>query len=222
MPHRFKAILFDLDGTIIDSAADLQATMNTVLTQENRRAISLDEMKACTGDGLQVMLEKAMRLTGQPVDAAQISALMPRFLSIYEGIVAKPDCIYPGMLEFIHDEYTGGTKLAIVTNKHEAATRRILKQLQLDKYFDLVIGGDTLEQRKPHPLPVLHTLRILSVAQDDAVMIGDSPNDAYSATGAGIPSIILRYGYNHDWPDDLKPTAYANHVKECRVALQLI
>ncbi|MBY0428488.1 MAG: HAD-IA family hydrolase [Alphaproteobacteria bacterium] len=222
MPHRFKAILFDLDGTIIDSAGDLQTTMNVILGQENRRPISLDEMKACTGDGLQMMLDKAMRLTGQPADAAMIAQLMPRFLSVYEGIEAKPECIYPHMAEFLQDEYMSGTKMAVVTNKHEAAARRILKQVALDKFFDVVIGGDTLSQRKPHPMPVLHALRELKISQDDAVMIGDSPNDALSARDAGVPSIILRYGYNHDWPANLKPSAYANHVEECRVALQLI
>ena len=222
MPHRFKAILFDLDGTIIDSADDLQATMNVILGQENRRPISLDEMKACTGDGLQTMLEKAMRLTGNPVDSAHIEHLMPRFLSVYEGVEAKPECIYPDMLEFIRAEHAQGTKLAVITNKHEAAARRIMKQLNLAKYFDVILGGDSLPQRKPHPLPILHTLHELNVAQDDAVMIGDSPNDALSARDAGISSIILRYGYNHDWPEGLQPTAYANHVQECRVALQLI
>ena len=222
MPHRFKAILFDLDGTIIDSAGDLQTTMNLILGQENRRQISLDEMKACTGDGLQMMLDKAYRLTGSPIDAADIAALMPRFLSVYEGIEAKPECIYPDMAEFLRTEFVGGTKMAVITNKHEGAARRILKQVKLDKFFEVVIGGDTLPQRKPHPMPILHALHELKISQDDAVMIGDSPNDALSAQDAGIPSIILRYGYNHDWPDGLKPTAYANHVQECRVALQLI
>lgn len=222
MPHRFKAILFDLDGTIIDSAGDLQTTMNVILGQENRRPISLDEMKACTGDGLQMMLDKAYRLTGAPADATAIASLMPRFLSVYEGVEAKPECIYPDMAEFLHNEHATGTKMAVITNKHEAAAQRILKQVSLDKYFDVVIGGDSLPQRKPHPLPILHTLHEFGISQDDAVMIGDSPNDALAAQAAGIPSIILRYGYNHDWPADLKPTAYANHVRECRVALQLI
>ncbi len=222
MPHRFKAILFDLDGTVIDSAGDLQATMNVILAQENRRPVSLDEMKGCTGDGLQAMLDKAWRLTGTPADANTIAQFMPRFLSVYEGIVAKPECIYPDMLDFIRSEHHAGTKLAIVTNKHEAAAKRILKQLELADYFDLILGGDSLSERKPHPLPLLHTLRHLAVAQDDAVMIGDSPNDSLAAQGAGIPSIILRYGYNLDWPVHLQPTAFANHVQECRVALQLI
>ena len=222
MPHRFKAILFDLDGTVIDSAGDLQATMNVILAQENRRPVSLDEMKGCTGDGLQAMLDKAMRLTGTPADATAIAQFMPRFLSVYEGVVAKPECIYPDMLNFIRSEHSVGTKLAIVTNKHEAAAKRILQQLELANYFDLILGGDSLAERKPHPLPILHTLRHLAVAQDDAVMIGDSPNDLLAAHGAGIPSIILRYGYQLDWPVDLQPSAFANHVQECRVALQLI
>lgn len=222
MPHRFKAILFDLDGTIIDSAPDLCATMNVLLGQENRRQIEVDEMKACTGDGLQVMLEKAWRLTGVPVSADALPQLMPRFLSIYEEIVAKPECIYPGMLEFIQAECAAGTKLVVVTNKHEAATRRILKQLSLTQYFQLIIGGDTLRERKPHPLPILHALREINIGADDAVMIGDSPNDLLSAHGAGIPCIILSYGYSHSWPEDSKPDAIANHVEECRVALHIL
>ncbi|MDX1922235.1 MAG: HAD-IA family hydrolase [Alphaproteobacteria bacterium] len=226
MPHRFKAILFDLDGTIIDSAPDLCATMNILLAEENRRQIKLDEMKSCTGDGLKVMLEKAWRLTTdngvEPLTPDRVPALMQRFLKIYEGIIAKPECIYPGMLEFLQTEFENGTKLAVVTNKHEAAARRILAQLKLADYFHIVIGGDTLRERKPHPMPILHVLHEFKIANDDAVMIGDSPNDALSARDAGIPSIILTYGYNHDWPADLKPAAYAIHVHDCRLALQLI
>ncbi len=223
MPHRFKAILFDLDGTIIDSAPDLCATMNILLGQENRRPIKLDEMKSCTGDGLKVMLEKAWRLTGElPLPPDALPAMTARFLKIYEGIVAMPECIYPGMLDFLKTEFANGTKLGVVTNKHEAAARRILTQLNLAAFFHIIIGGDTLRERKPHPMPILHALHELNIANDDAVMIGDSPNDALSAHEAGIPSVILSYGYSHDWPAHLKPNAIANHVDDCRVALHIL
>jgi phosphoglycolate phosphatase len=222
MAHRFKAILFDLDGTLIDSAPDLQTTANILLAQENRRPLTLDEMKNCTGDGLHAMLEKAFRLTGTPYENGAIQRLIPLYLKIYEGIIAQPSCIYPGIFDFLQRESVLATRMAVVTNKHEAAARRILGQVKMDHFFTHIIGGDTLQTRKPHPRPVLEALHRLGISSQDAVMIGDSPNDAIAARDAGIPCIIMRYGYTHEWPDDLKPAAYANHTNECDIALQLI
>lgn len=222
MPHRFKALLFDLDGTIIDSVDDLCATANTLLTRLGRRPLTRDEMKVCTGDGLKAMLDKALRLTGPACAENDVVALMPEFLALYAEILPSPSCIFPGMMDFLAQEKTRGTRLAVVTNKHEAATHRLLKQLDLAEYFSVVIGGDTLAERKPHPLPLLHALRKLDVNRDDAAMIGDSQNDALAANSAGIPCVILRYGYGGEWPQDVKPDAFANDVAQCTIALQLL
>jgi phosphoglycolate phosphatase len=222
MPHRFKAILFDLDGTLIDSAYDLHATMNVVLREEGRRTIDLQDMKAATGDGLRVMLDKAWNLTGEPLTEAARDRLMPRFLEIYAATIPQLSCIFPGTLPFLEQQKRQGVKMAVCTNKHERISKHILKHLGLEPYFGACIGGDTLAERKPHPLPLQHALKILNVAPEDAVMIGDSPNDLWAATAAGLPCVMAEYGYTAGWPKDLVAAANLKTMESCEIVLEKI
>jgi phosphoglycolate phosphatase len=214
MKHRFKALLFDLDGTLIDSLPDLQATLNTLLRQEGRRELTSEEVMRATGDGLEAQLERGFAATGMALTREQVAALIPRWLAIYAEIVPQPSCIYPGMLDFLQNQKQAGIRMAVCTNKRESASVRILQQLDLDGYFSAVIGGDTLPERKPHPLPLLHALEKLGVGAKDAVMIGDGPNDCMAAAAAGIPCIIVRYGHAASWPGDLVPVAFIDHPNE--------
>jgi phosphoglycolate phosphatase len=219
MAHRFKAILFDLDGTLIDSVHDLCATMNSLLAGMGRRPVSVAEMKDCTGDGLKVMLDKAFRLTGAPIEPAQIEPGMKRFLEIYEQVIPRPTCIFPGIMDFLRRQKDAGVKMAVVTNKHESASRRLLRQLELTQYFSSVIGGDSCAERKPHPLPLLTALEQIGEKPDHAVMIGDSPNDVLAARAAGIAVLAINSGYTRNWPDDIQPHAWCGGAEEWQKAL---
>jgi phosphoglycolate phosphatase len=150
-PPRFDAVLLDLDGTLIDSARDLTEALNRLLAEQGLRAVDLDETRAMIGDGARVLLERALARTGG--DAGTASDLLPRFLEIYGADASRHTRPYPGVVETLDGLKAAGLRLAVVTNKPEAATRSILADLALDRFMEAVVGGDTLPQRKPHPAP---------------------------------------------------------------------
>lgn len=214
--HRFKALLFDLDGTLINSAPDLQRAINAALATIKARPLTIDETHACLGDGLAVMLEKALRLTG--VTGHTVEEMMPTYTSIYAGIRAEPSCIYPGVREWLAEEKQRGTHLALCTNKNEKPARRILGDLDLVSFFDVILGGDSLPQHKPDPAQLIHALQAFAVKPADALMIGDSINDALAAQALGIPCLILKHGYGLPGLAEL-PVVFADNVADGRIQL---
>lgn len=220
-PHRFKAILFDLDGTLIDSAIDLRKVTNATLAGLGARALSLAEMKICLGDGLQRMLEKAFELAGHKTSATDFEKAMADFTARYAAQKSSPSIIYPGAVDFLKSQKQLGVRLGLCTNKYESATQRILTELDLLHFFDVIVGGNTLVELKPHPLPLLHALEKCATSPSDAVMIGDSTNDLLAAHAANMPCVILRHGYGHNLPATV-PTTFANDIADCAVKLALL
>ncbi len=190
-----KAIIFDLDGTLVDSARDLQDATNALLAEEGLRRITLDEVKSMIGDGAAKLVERAIVATGG--DAARLPELVARFLKIYEANASCHTEAYPGVPQTLESLRRLGLPLAVVTNKPYAATIDILEALALRGFFDAVIGGDTLPERKPHPAPVLLALQRLGVKPADALMIGDNYHDVQAARAAGVRACAVTYGYSH-------------------------
>lgn len=190
-----KAIIFDLDGTLVDSARDLQDATNTLLAEEGLRPISLDEVKSMIGDGAAKLVERAVAATGG--DGARLPELVPRFLKIYEGNASRHTQAYPGVPDTLKGLRGLGLTLAVVTNKPYAATMEILEALGLCGYFSAVVGGDTLPERKPHPAPLLLALEQLGVEPAAALMVGDNYHDVQAARTAGIRAFAVTYGYSH-------------------------
>jgi phosphoglycolate phosphatase len=198
-PPRFDAVLLDLDGTLIDSARDLMEAMNATLAEQGLRNVDLDETRAMIGDGARVLLERALGRTGG--DAGQAADLLPRFLEIYEAQASRHTRPYRGVVETLELLKAAGLRLAVVTNKPEAATRSILADLALDRFMEAVVGGDTLPQRKPHPAPLLEALTRLGVTPERAVMVGDNHHDVEAGHAAGLPVVAVAYGYAHGAPE---------------------
>ncbi|KAA2237467.1 phosphoglycolate phosphatase [Salinarimonas soli] len=199
-PQRFDAVLLDLDGTLIDSARDLMEALNRLLAEQGLRAVDLDETRAMIGDGARVLVERALARTGgAPDDAAR---LMPRFLAIYEADASRHTRPYPGVVETLERLKAAGLRLAVVTNKPEAATRAILEALALDRFMDAVVGGDTLAQRKPDPAPLREALRRLGIEAGRAAMVGDNHHDVEAGHAAGLPVVAVSYGYAHGAPGE--------------------
>jgi len=194
MSH-LKAIIFDLDGTLVDSARDLQDATNALLAEEGLRPISLDETKSMIGDGAAKLVERAVIATGG--DVTRLSEFVARFLTIYQANASRHTEAYPGVADTLAGLRRLGLSLAVVTNKPYAATMDILEALGLRGYFAAVIGGDTLPERKPHPAPILMALGELGVTPQAALMIGDNYHDVQAARAAGVRAFAVTYGYSH-------------------------
>jgi phosphoglycolate phosphatase len=192
---RLKAIIFDLDGTLVDSARDLQDATNVVLAEEGLRSVGLEEIKSMIGDGVAKLLERAVAATGG--DPKRLPVLLPHFLATYEANASRHTAAYAGVPETLAGLRRLGLKLALVTNKPAVATVEILDALGLRAFFEVVIGGDTLAERKPHPAPVLLALKGLGVGPEAAIMIGDNYHDVQAARGAGVRAFAVTYGYSH-------------------------
>ncbi|HEY8565461.1 MAG TPA: phosphoglycolate phosphatase [Beijerinckiaceae bacterium] len=214
------AVLLDLDGTLVDSARDLQEALNRLLAEEGLRSLDLSEVKGMIGDGVRKLLERALAAAGS--DPARVDALLPRYLALYEGAASHHTDVYPGVRDTLQELRGEGLHLAVVTNKPEAATRIVLEALGLDAFLDAVIGGDTLPQRKPDPAPLHEALRRLGVGPDRAVMVGDNHHDVNAARAAGVRAIVVGYGYAHGAPEGFGADGLIDAFAELPAALRAL
>ncbi|MBK8173810.1 MAG: phosphoglycolate phosphatase [Rhodospirillales bacterium] len=197
-------IVFDLDGTLIDSAPDLQAALNTMLTEAGRRPLLLDEVIAIVGDGAGVLVRRALAITGGLGAESETDRLLARFLAIYEAHAADLTYAYCGVEQTLAALRAAGFRLGICTNKPERMSCAILAKLGLDSYFSAVIGGDSVPgARKPDPRHLEAALVALGGAADQAVMVGDSINDVAAARSLGVPVIVRTGGYGAVPTEDL-------------------
>ncbi|MDX2028631.1 MAG: HAD-IA family hydrolase [Alphaproteobacteria bacterium] len=196
---RLQGLIFDLDGTLLDSAPDLRQALNQTLRAHKRRDLTLDEVKHMVGDGMLPLLSRAFAATGGPISDAEAYLRFQEFLLHYRDQKPDPAQIYPGGKETLEHYHKAGVKLGICTNKHEASTIRLLEELNLKHYFTFIAGGDTFLVHKPHPDHVRGVIEGLSVPVANCVMIGDGRNDVLAAQGAGIPCLAVTHGYGEDY-----------------------
>lgn len=192
-----EVILFDLDGTLVDSASDLYRAMNMSLNVLQLPLVTEVQVRTWVGKGTSLFCESVLKhLTGQ-VDQAQHQQLLNTFLEIYNAEPCVDTQPFDGIVEFLDWGKSNGKTLVCVTNKPEAPARGILKTLGIDHYFVDTIGGDRFTERKPHPRQLLHCVEHYGVSKEQVLMIGDSSNDVEAARRAGIDCIVVSYGYNH-------------------------
>jgi phosphoglycolate phosphatase len=215
---KLQGVIFDLDGTLVDSAPDLRQALNQVLAARNRRAVTLDEMKSFTGDGMVKQLQRAFAATGDSLSENEAELLFRDFIAYYRGQKPDPAQIYPHVVETLDALKADGVKLGVCTNKQEAATLRLLNELDLTRYFGCIAGCDTFAVHKPHPGHVRGVIETLQVPAEGCVMIGDSINDVLAAKGAGIPCLVVTHGYGAD-PGDLGADGLIGGFRDLRAAL---
>ncbi len=200
----FRAAVFDLDGTLIDSAPDLRLALNKVLEQNDRKPVGLQQVKMMVGDGAAKLVERAFAATGDQPAASELAALTTAFLGFYEGHSADLTRPYPGVRETLTGLKARGLALGICTNKPEGPTREVLRDLNMDEVFDAVLGGDSIDgARKPDPRTLQSVLDSMGVAATDSVMVGDAANDVDVARALGVPVIVVAYGYTRTPVADL-------------------
>ena len=190
-----KAVLFDLDGTLVDSAHDLTHALNRLLAEQGLGALSVEEVKGMIGDGAGMLVERGLAAKGG--DPAEAPALVPRFLELYEGNAARLTRPYPGVEEMLRALGERGMPLAVVTNKPYAASCEILEALDLVRFFATVVGGDSRPERKPHPAPLLWAAERLGISPGEALMVGDNHHDVSAARAAGMTAVAVTWGYSH-------------------------
>jgi phosphoglycolate phosphatase len=215
-----KAILFDLDGTLVDSAPDLAAAANVLLAEHGRPALSLAQVTGMVGDGAAKLVERALAASG--VGGTPLRVALDRFLALYEADPTRLTRPYEGVPAVLEELTAAGWRLGVCTNKPERASRAVLAGLGLDRYFAAVVGGDSGPTRKPDPGPLLMALAQLGSAPGSAAMIGDHGNDVAAARAAGMPVVFARYGYGPTTPAGAAPDAVIDCLAELPPALRLI
>lgn len=191
----FEALVFDLDGTLVDSAPDLTRAVNVLLAEQGRPPVTQAQVRNFVGDGAAILVQRTFAATGPELDPEALTPAVQRFLQIYEGLPVDPACLYPGVAETLAALHRQGCRLGLCTNKPERITLDILVRLGLRPLFGAVAGGDTLPVRKPDGRHLAWVVEQLGVPLDRAVMVGDNRNDVLAARSAGIPVIAVSYGY---------------------------
>jgi len=193
-----EMILIDVDGTMVDSVPDLAFCVDEMMRQLGRSPRGEAEVRNWVGNGVERLVRRALigQLNGEP-DEADFEAAYPIFLELYAENTSKRSVLYPGVREGLDYLRAAGYSLGCVTNKAEVFTEPLLKDLGVYDDFSLVVSGDTLEYKKPHPAPLLHAAEFFKVAAEHALMVGDSISDVKAARAAGFMIACVPYGYNH-------------------------
>ena len=195
------AVLFDLDGTLLDTVADLTEASNRMLADLSRPQRTLDEIRSFVGKGIPNLVRRCMT-EGQEASEREIDDAIKVFKRHYAEVNGSRTRVYPGVLEALERMRELDLRLAVVTNKAQDFTLPLLERTGLAPYFDVVVSGDTLSVKKPDPAVVSHACELLGVALGRALMIGDSVNDALAARRAGLPVLLVSYGYSEGMPVD--------------------
>ena len=197
-PLAVKMVMIDLDGTLIHTAPDLAACVNRMLADLGRAACPENIIMSWIGNGVPRLVKRALtgEMWAEPEQAQFVKAQII-FQKHYIEHVSDFSRPYPGVVSGLDRLKAQGFHLVCITNKAEAFTLPLLRNLDLSKYFELVLSGDSLPKQKPDPMPLLHACKHFSITPEHGVLIGDSSNDVEAARAAGMPVICVPYGYNH-------------------------
>lgn len=193
-----KFIMIDLDGTLVDSVPDLTKSVDEMMLKIGGKPYGEKKVRNWVGNGVQKLVARALmnKLEGE-VDKDLYNKAYPIFLELYKKNNAKKSRLYDGVLEALDFIKNNNFKLGCVTNKAEAFTIPLLKELKIFDKFEIIISGDTLERKKPDPLPLTHAAEFFNENPKDGLLIGDSISDIKAARAAGFKVICMSYGYNH-------------------------
>ena len=194
-----KLLIFDLDGTLINSIPDLALAINKMLDSIKVGPIPMEIVKSFIGNGANTLVFRSLYHTHQGnVSKELFEIAFPRFMDSYKANPCEKTLLYPGVKETLQHLKDGGYKMVICTNKPIDFVEPILEKLDIKKYFDNWIGENSLDEKKPSGVPLLHLAKEANIPIDNCLMIGDSKNDILSASNAKMESVGLSYGYNYD------------------------
>ncbi len=214
-----ETIIFDLDGTLIDTAPDLTAALNAVLIREGLPTVPLGQVRHMVGQGARVLIESALTSHGISFDPDRVTDLFKHFLEYYEANIAEASRPFDGVVYQLQTLSRRGHKLGVCTNKPEALSHKLLTELDMEKYFPVVLGADSKPYRKPDPRHLFDTVAELGGNPWDSVLIGDSETDAKTAQAANIPVILVSFGYSEIPIHDLNANVVIDHFESLQDAL---
>lgn len=218
-----RALAFDLDGTLTDSAPGLTSAVDAALQALNLPAAGLERVSTWIGNGADVLIERALTWAlGQAPESDLLRDARVLLDKHYAVVVESGSKLFPGVKEGLEKLAATGMPMAIVTNKPTPFVAPLLASLGIDRCFSLIIGGDDVTAKKPHPAPLFLVLGKFGLLPDELLFIGDSRNDIQAAKAAGTPCVGLTYGYNYGEPiADSQPTLVLNHFNDLLPALGL-
>ena len=194
-----QAVLFDLDGTLLDTAADISLALNRALAEQRLTSLPEARVRVLIGRGVPGLIERAVARLAAAGESADAGLLLERFHFHYERIHELDEIqtrVYPGVAAGLAELHALGLSLAVVTNKPKKAAVGLLTRFGLSQWIDVVVGGDSGMHRKPHPQPLLSACEELGVRPAQALMVGDSLTDVLAARAAGLAVVCVPYGYN--------------------------
>ena len=218
MPDR--AVIFDLDGTLVDTAPDLMRATNFVLVEMGRRPLEMPEVRAFVGHGARALLTRGLAATGGLPDAYDVESDYRRFVDFYSANIAHGSAPFPGLVRLLDRLKAEGIGLGVCTNKLEGLSVQLLEALDLARYFGSVVGPDTLGIAKPDPKPFYEAVNRLELDSPRALMVGDSETDILTARNAGVPVIAVPFGYTPKPVEEFGPDRMISHFDEAYEAIQ--
>jgi phosphoglycolate phosphatase len=212
------AVLFDLDGTLLDTVADIALALNRALADHGWPPVPATQVRQMIGRGSPMLIDRAATYHARELDRTTHAAILERFFEHYGALEESGDCAaqsFPGAAQALEELHAAGLKIAVVTNKHWRFADALLRLLKLSAWIDLTVGGDSCERRKPDPQPLLFACSRLGVSPAEAIMIGDSTNDVQAARAAVIPILCVPHGYNEGQdPRALPCDAILEHLSD--------
>lgn len=201
MSAHYKVVLFDLDGTLVDTAPDLGFALNELRQQRGLAPLSDAVIRPQASHGARGLLRLGFDVTPEDAD---FQTLRQAFLDIYEANIVRDSCLFPGMADVLSQLEGAGIRWGVVTNKPERYTVPLLRGLELIERAACVVSGDTCPQPKPHPAPMLHACHLAGAEAGECLYVGDAERDVEAARAAGMPTLIARYGYisEQDRPEE--------------------
>ena len=190
-----SAIVFDLDGTLIDTAPDLWRATNHVLVKSGRRELSLDEVRAFVGHGARSLITRGFAATGAPLDPVRLDEFYDQFVAYYGDNIAAHSAPFAGCVELLDRLRDAGATLGVCTNKLEWLSVKLIDELGLRAYFGGIVGPDSIGIAKPDAAPYRETLRRMGAENRSSIMVGDSETDVQTARAAGVKVIGVTFGY---------------------------
>jgi phosphoglycolate phosphatase len=215
-------VVFDLDGTLIDTAPDLVATLNFILVREGLRPLAYAAARNFVGGGARVMIERGLKAEQKTRAPADLDRLLRDFIEHYGEHIAEGSRLFPGVEDALDELVAGGFRLAVCTNKLEWLALRLLDQFDLTRRFDAICGADTFGVAKPDPHILRETIARAGGSRDRCVLVGDSVTDISTARAAGVPVVAVDFGYSETPIAQLRPDRIVSRFADLPEAVRAL